>query len=180
MTDQRSQKQQKVPEQQWKVPEPAMDDRADRLEAIDYVLINESMIPAPMGFADRVIAAIAAGVRPSSLHSTYRGVRLALGLALTVVFIAPLVILMAVTLGHWLADPNAFGQFVGGLVDQIILVLDRTVQLLSSSLQTMTGIVGGIKWLILGLALPTAVIWLWTMWNIRRGQVVYRIPVQVL
>ena len=162
---------------------PSLDDQhelADRMEAIDFMLINEPMLHAPIDFADRVLTAIAAGVRPNSEHALYRGVRLALGLTLTVFFIAPMMLMSALTLIHWITDPSAFGNLLRSIFQQVALMLDGLMQVVAASLQFMAGTVVGVQGLILLCIVPISVMWIMTLWNAQRAQVVYRIPVQVL
>jgi hypothetical protein len=155
-------------------------DLYDRMDAIDFMLLSEPMLEAPIELADRILTAITSGVKPNTEHSLYRGLRLALGLSLAVVFVAPLMILSTLTLLRWVTDPGALMNLLRTLLQQIALLLGGVMQFAASSLQYLAGAVTSVQWVIMLCVIPITLMWMWTLYNAQRSQIVYRIPVQVL
>ena len=156
----------------------------DRLETVELMLGNEPMVEAPVNFADKLMAAIAAGRKPSADHSYFQSQRLALGLAILAVFLAPLLVGTIIVAEHVVSDPMIVKVLFQQILQQLILLLSAVsgavAYVLDSIAQYVTS--ASVEPTLLMLVFPTMAVWMWTMIYTaqRRQRVVYRIPVQVM
>ena len=134
----------------------------DRLQAVDGMLRNAPTLEAPPDFCDRLMIALAARSELSPAQRPSLGP--VLGLALAVIITAPLALISARLLEHWLADPTAINSFFNTVWQPILYFLNTIVQIGATAL---------------ALFIPITLAGMGLLWltSPRRGETTYRIPV---
>ncbi len=149
----------------------------DNLQRVDALFSGAPMAEAPLNFADKVMASIAAGKVPAPAKP-HRGLSTVFGLLLALIIVLPLLFTAAVTIRQWLSDPAALNI----LLQQIVLLLNSVAQLTASFFQVLAQYASDnlVIPALLSVTIPITLIWGWMMWytSLRRQQVVYRIPVR--
>jgi hypothetical protein len=146
------------------------------MQTVDRLLTAEPMVKAPLDFASKVMATIAAA--PARGRAKKRSA--ALGVIWAAVVMVPLLSLALIGLQHWLSDPAAINTALQGIVQ----FLNSIAQAFASVLQTLVNytVETPILPALLTTLIPLVMLWGWLMWytSLRRRQVVYRIPVRIV
>lgn len=160
----------------------APDDAAvfNRMRAVDNLFSSAGMCQAPVDFASKVMAAIAAQPADQVTQARIRSsLGAAIGLLVAFVAMVPLAVVGVITLQHWLGNPAA----INVLMQQVVMLLNALSQALASlfSMLATYTIDKPILPALLTTTIPLVMIWGWSMWyaSMRRQQVVYRIPVRM-
>jgi hypothetical protein len=148
----------------------------DKMRTVDRLLSNEPMIEAPVDFAAKVMASIAAGKQPEPVHSR-NDLRVAIGLTLTVVILLPLVLTSLLVVQRWLSDPAALSV----LLRQIMVLVNTIAQAFASIIEVGAQALSGNMIMVMlataFLSIFSGAIFVRWFGSLRREVVVYRIPV---
>lgn len=157
--------------------------RWDRMQMVDSLFRNEPMLDAPIDFASKLMASIAAIESGAELAKPpvkkRAGLDPALSLLLVAVVLSPLAALGVLTVQYWRSDPAALND----LLQRFVLLLNSVTQSMAGFLQVILSTVADKPILpaLLTTIIPLLMVWAWFMWYAaqRSQQVVYRIPVMV-
>ncbi len=154
-------------------------DEADSLRAVDRLFRSASMLQAPPGFSEKLMAAIAAGKATARRSNAARYGRFRLfNLILAVSVIAALAFGSVATATRWIDRPTDPVY----LIQQVVVWLSAIVRDLAVLSQTLAAHASGPLFVpgLLTTMLSVVFAWWWLVARVSapRMQVVYRIPVR--
>lgn len=155
----------------------------ENMQAIDRLLSSEPMVEAPLDFASKVMASIAAANAADAAKAPAkqaRGLGAALGLLLVALVVLPLALLVGISIQRLASDPST----LSALLQQIVQLLNTIAQAVATMFLVIADYATNnpVLPLFLVLTIPLLMLWGWLMRYAgqRRQLVVYRIPVQVI
>jgi ABC-type multidrug transport system fused ATPase/permease subunit len=155
----------------------------ENMKTIDRLFSAEPMVEAPLDFASKVMASIAAASAADAAKEPAkqpRGLGAVLWLLLVALIVLPLALLVGLTIQRLTSDPST----LGALLQQIVQLLNTVAQTVATLFLVIADYATNnpVLPLLVVLTIPLVMLWGWFMRYAgqRRQLVVYRIPVQVI
>jgi hypothetical protein len=154
----------------------------ENMKTIDRLFSGEPMVEAPVDFASKVMASIAANAAETAKAPEKQSRRLGpvLGVLLALLIVLPLALLLSIGMQRLTSDPST----LGALLQQIVQLLNTIAQTVATLFLVIADYATNnpVVPLLAVLTIPLVMLWGWFMRYAgqRRQLVVYRIPVQVI
>jgi hypothetical protein len=157
----------------------------ENMKTIDRLFSSEPMVEAPLDFASKMMASIAAASAADAAKAPEKlGQRKGLGAALWLLLVAlivlPMALLVGIAIQRLANDPST----LGALLQQIVQLLNTIAQAVATLFLVIADYATNnpILPLLVVLTIPLVMLWGWFMRyaSQRRQLIVYRIPVQVI